>query len=325
MFDFCGIGNACIDIVARVDDKFLRDWEFEKSICTYLKLEPANALESALPSPQYIPGGCAANTAACISSLGGSAAFIGCIAQDSIGERFLKDMKDRNIRYTGKPRIEEGAGSTRIFAMTTPDAERTFAAFYGVQEDIHENDLDNHSITQSKFLYLDGYALNSKRGGEVFLKAAQISKEAGQSVAFTPSDLSILKKYGHHVDAIIKTTDVFLCNEQEAMFLSKAADLQGALKYLQNLFSIGAVTAGERGVYAFNKTSIRHAPASRPIEEIIDTNGAGDGFAGGFLFGLSRGYDIEKAAKLGNRCAAAIITHVGARPIHDYKQFLSDF
>lgn len=323
-FDFCGIGNACVDIVSRIDDAFLDHWQFPKSICTYLPLARADALEAALPAPDYIPGGCGANTASIVSALGGRSAFIGRVAADKIGERFLQDMAARNIHYTGKPDTTPGAGSTRIFALITPDTERTFAAYYGVQEDLSEADIDEDAVANSRFMYLDGYALNSARGGQTFLKAAEISKRAGKMVAFSLSDLSILKKYPHIVDSLCRVSDMIVCNEQEAKFLTKAASLYDAIQSLKSMFKGGAVTVGANGVHVFDNTGIYHVPAAKPQGDVCDTNGAGDAFAGGLLFGLAQGYDIAKAARLGNRCAASIITHAGARPVHDLKSFLAD-
>jgi len=323
-YDFCGIGNACIDIVARVDDAFLREWDFPKSICSYLELDRANALEAALPTPEYIPGGCGANTAAVISALGGKSVFMGRIAKDAIGQMLIDDMMAWNIRYKGIPDNSPGAGSTRVFALTTPDSERTFASYYGVQEDLSEADLDEDGIAQSKFMYLDGYALNSKHGGQTFLKAAHISHEAGQQVVLSPSDLSILEKYPDVVVELTRASDMILCNEQEAKFIARTENLQDAIRHLQGVFKTGAVSVGADGVYVFERGDVRIVPAASLPGPVFDTNGAGDAFAGGFLFGLSRGFGMEKAARLGNRCAAAIITHAGARPKEDYKRFLKD-
>ncbi len=322
VFDFCGIGNSCMDIVDYIDDEFLKTWDFPKSICSYLSLSDADRLEGALPNPQYIAGGCAANTASIIMALGGKASFIGRVAKDSIGQMFIDDMNARGIHFPSKPDETEGAGSTRVFALITPDTERTFAAYYGVQEDLSVKDLDEESIRRSKFMYLDGYALNSKRGGEAFLKAADIVHEAGGKAVFSPSDISILKNYADVVSRIMKVSDIILCNEQEAKYIAGTDSLQNAIVHLQQNFSAGSVTAGADGVHVFDEKTIHHVPAATPPAPVIDTNGAGDAFAGGFLFGLSRGLPLPRAAALGNICASVIITHAGARPVSDYKAFL---
>jgi len=323
-FDFCGIGNSCIDIIACVDDQFLSEWNFPKSICSYLSLEQADALEAALPAPQYIAGGCAANVASIIAALGGKASFIGRVANDSIGNMFIDDMAARGIHYPCKPDETESAGSTRVFAFITADSERTFAAYYGVQEDLSVADLDENSIRTSKFMYLDGYALNSRRSAEAFLKAADMAHKAGQRVVFSPSDISILKNYPDDVAAIEKSADIILTSQQEARFMAGTEDRDEALRYLQSRFSSGSMSIGVEGVLVFQGDHSIHVPAVKPPAAVIDTNGAGDAFAGGFLFGLARNMGLEKAAMIGNRCAASIITHAGARPVGDYKMFLED-
>lgn len=323
MLDFCGIGNACVDIIAHVDDDFLNQWNFPKSICTYLDLETAGALDAALTDPFYIPGGCAANTAAGIAALGGKAALIGRVANDSIGAMFMNDLKERGIRYHGVPDSRKDVGSTRIYTFITPDRERTFAAFYGVQEDLSETDLDIDAIQKSAFLYLDGYALNAARGLQTFLRAIEVSKKAGHKTVFAPSDLSILTKYESAVDEIVRQTDVILCNEKEALQLTGTGTREEAMAALREGFTGGAVTIGMGGAMVFDVNGEYHAPAATPPDIIVDTNGAGDQFAAGFLYGLSHWYTLERAARLGNSCAAAIITRTGARPGPDFKQLVT--
>ncbi|MFA5591724.1 MAG: adenosine kinase [Micavibrio sp.] len=322
MFDFCGLGNSCIDIVANVDDAFLQQWNFPKSICSYLDLQAADALEAALPSPKYIPGGCGANTAAIITNLGGKASFIGRVAKDAVGELFLKDMEACNIHYTGVPDTTPGAGSTRVFALITPDTERTFASYYGVQEDLSIADLDEDAISRSRFMYLDGYALNARKGKETFLKAAEMAHAAGHTVVFSPSDISILRNYPDAVEAVIAASDMILCNEQELHYIARTAQTDEALKHIQTIFKAGAVTAGEQGVYVFDEKTLVNVPAAKPQRPVTDTNGAGDAFAGGYLYGLAHAMGMEKAARLGHLCAASIITYPGARPEEDFKKFL---
>lgn len=321
-FDFCGIGNSCIDICANVDDAFLEKWGYPKSICTYLPLEDANRLEAALPAPQYIAGGCAANTASIITALGGRAAFMGRVAKDSIGAMFMKDLEKRGIHFPSLPDETPGAGSTRVFALITPDTERTFAAYYGVQEDLGPADVDEESVAQAKFMYLDGYALNSRRGAEAFLKAANIAHLAGGRAVFAPSDLSILNTYPDAVAALEKASDIILCSGQEAAFMTGENTPESAARALQSRYTMGTVTDGANGVYVFDAGGISLVPAARPPAPVTDTNGAGDAFAGGFLFGLARGMGKENAAALGNRCASIIITHAGARPTQDLKALL---
>jgi sugar/nucleoside kinase (ribokinase family) len=273
-----------MDIVAQVDDVFIDAWNFPKGICTYFDLEAAKALQAALPSPEYVSGGCAANAAAVAAALGGNTAFIGRIADDEAGRMFLKDLQDGGIRYTGKPDTNEGAGSTLIFTMTTPDTQRTFAGYYGQLDDLSDADLDQTSLTQSKFLYLDGYTLNTKRGDKFFLKAAEIAKKAGNKVVFAPCDLSVLKEFDDIIETMLGISDGITCSSDEAILLTKEAALDEAIEALRKRVSFGAVTVGDKGVYVFDEKGIKLVPAAMPPAPVVDTNGAGDAFAGGFLY-----------------------------------------
>jgi len=321
--DFCGIGNACIDIVAKVDDQFLVQWNFPKGNCAYIDLATADRLEKSLPAPQYVPGGCSANTAAVIAALGGTTSFIGRLADDTIGHLFLNDLKARGVHYASAPDTSAGAGSTRVFAMTTPDAERTFASYYGVQRDLSVADLDPISLQQARYVYLDGYALNADKALETFLRAAALSHEAGNMVVFNPNDISILTRFEPEVEQITKVSHGFICNSDEALLFTKRYTVEDAVAELRKQFRFGAVTNGAQPVHVFDSSGARVVPTFSPKDPVVDTNGAGDAFAGGFLFGLARGFTAEKAATLGNLCAGAIITHYGARPLADYQPFIA--
>lgn len=318
-YDFCGIGNAGIDIISEVDAEFLKSWDLQKGICSYIDLETANKLQQGLQQLQFIPGGCAANVAACISSLGGQSAFIGRLAHDQIGALFLGDLQQRGIHYNGIPVPALEKGSTRIFTLITPDGERSFAAYYGVQEDLSPDDLDEGAIRQSRFFYLDGYALNARQGPEAFIRAAQISSQAGNTVVFAPSDLSILTKFRDTVSEIIKVSDIILCNEAEALLIAGASTIPDALAVLRDWYPMGAITMGEQGALVFDQNQVMTLPPAARNHPIANTNGAGDHFAGGFLYGLSKGYGLEKSCILGNMCAAEIIIQPGARPVNDYR------
>lgn len=321
-YDLCGIGNACMDIVAQVDDAFINEWNFPKGICTYFGLDAAKALQVALPHPEYVSGGCAANAVAVAAALGGKTSFIGRIADDEAGRMFLRDLQEAGIRYTGTPDTGDGAGSTLIFTMTTPDTQRTFAGYYGKLNDLSDADLDREALTQSKFLYLDGYTLNTHRGDKFFLKASDIAKKAGGKVVFAPCDLSVLKEFDDIIETMLEISDGITCSSDEAMLLTKGNSLERSVEVLRERLSFGAITVGDKGVYVFNEKEVKHVPAASPPAPVLDTNGAGDAFAGGFLYGLARDLPIEKAAALGNLCASVIITHYGARPRQNYQPLL---
>lgn len=314
MLDFCGLGNACIDIVVEVDETFLALHNLPKGICTYLTDDRAEEIDGALIAPVFEPGGCAANTAVVVTALGGTAAFMGRVAEDAIGKLFIQSMTDNQVAFTPDLAPMEGRGSTRVYTFITPDADRTFATYYGEQETLSVSDLNKNAISAAKFLYLDGYALHSKYNEETFLTAIDWAHQAGNQVVFNPCDLSILNQYPDLCAAIMQAADILICNDIEAMQITDAASAPEAVSLLQQRFVRGAVTRGAQGALVFDDACITPLPAFLPDKPIIDTNGAGDAFAGGYLYGLAQEFGDERAARLGILCASVIITQIGARP-----------
>ncbi len=314
MLDFCGLGNACIDIVVEVDEAFLANHSLPKGICTYLTDDRAEEIDSALIKPVFEPGGCAANTAVVVTALGGTSAFMGRVAEDTIGKLFIQSMKDNQVSFAPDLAPMEGRGSTRVYTFVTPDADRTFATYYGEQETLSVDDLNEGAISAAKFLYLDGYALHSKYNEETFLTAITWAHGAGNHVVFNPCDLSILNQYPQLCAAIMEAADILICNDIEAMQITGAASAHDAVILLQKRFARGAVTMGAQGALVFDAKTITPLPAILPGRPIIDTNGAGDAFAGGYIYGLAHEFGDERAARLGILCASRIITQIGARP-----------
>ncbi len=314
MLDYCGLGNACIDIVVEVTPSFLENHRLPKGICTYLTDDRAEEIDGALVNPLFEPGGCAANTSVVITALGGRAAFMGRVAEDEIGTLFIKSMKDSHVRFEPDLAPLQGRGSTRVYTFVTPDADRTFATYYGEQETLSPGDLNQAAIREAKYLYLDGYALHSRHNKETFLTAIEWAHAAGNKVVFNPCDVSILKQYTDLCRELMDSIDVLICNDIEAMLITGAPNVREAVTALTARFGQGAVTSGPEGALIFNHGIVTHLPAHKPDAPIIDTNGAGDAFAGGYIYGLSQGLDDERAARLGILCASRIITQIGARP-----------
>lgn len=314
MLDFCGLGNACIDIVVEVDEDFLIQHSLPKGICTYLTDDRAEEIDSALINPVFEPGGCAANTAVVVTALNGKAAFMGRVANDEIGKLFMKSMADSQVRYEPDLSPMIGRGSTRVYTFVTPDADRTFATYYGEQEMLSVSDLNEKAIQAARYTYVDGYALHSEFNRETFMTAIEWAHKAGNKAVFNPCDVSILNQYKDLCEALMDKVDILICNEVEARLITGIETLEDAVKALSKRFERGAVTAGAEGALIFNADGITHLPALKPDSPIVDTNGAGDAFAGGYIYGLSQGMSDERAARLGIFCASAIITQIGARP-----------
>ena len=320
-FDIAGIGNACMDVVAFVDDDLLEKFGMKKGVCTYIDLPTAHRLYATLKNPQHIPGGCAANTAACLVSLGGSAAMLGRVAGDDIGQEIVARMTDAGIHFIKDENAAATPGSTRVFCLTTPDGQRTFAAYYGTGEHLTEKDIHLELLTDCRFLYMDGFAFAATGAHGAFLSAADTARRNGARIVFSPSDLTVIEKHATVVGAFLESCDIFLCNEDEANALTGAADITGILRALQKRGMTGAVTGGAKGAWVFNARSFHHIPAMPPGTTGIDTNGAGDHFAAGFLYGLLQKWPLEKCGRLGALCAADALTHPGARPLQPLAKY----
>lgn len=318
MFDICSLGNACIDIVGEVDEAFLQRHDLPKGICTYLSDDRADDIDNALDNPTYIAGGCAANTAVVVSALGGKAAFMGRVAEDDIGKLFIKSMRDNDILYEPDLAPMAGRGSTRVYTFITPDADRTFATYYGEQESLSVNDLNEQAIRSARYSYLDGYAMHSKYNTQTFGTAIDWAQAAGNKVVFNPCDVSILNQYPDLCRILMDRSDIILCNDIEAMLITQTGSAQEAAHALRPRFERGAVTMGAAGALSFGPDGISALPACKPDAPIVDTNGAGDAFAGGYIYGLARGMNDSRAASLGILCASAIITQIGARPTRPF-------
>lgn len=317
-FDFTGIGNLCVDIVAAVDESFLDARGFKKGECTYIDLQTAIDTESALVSPAFIAGGSSANSAAGITALGGTAAMLGIIGDDATGKVVRDDCAARNIflpHSTSNNVSKNSDGSTRIFCLYTPDGERTFASYYGVALTLSPDNLDHDVLRNTRVLNLDGFGLISPRAFETYMVAIEIAHSAGAKVAFNPNDPSVIERNRNNVNTLIEAADIVLCNEREALSLTGEADCDKAIQSLARKGKIVAVTRSELGAVVIHDGSISNVPPPPLPGKLVETNGAGDAFSAGFLYGLIKGKNIVEAATLGCACAGTIITHVGARPI----------
>jgi len=315
------IGNAPVDILARVEDTFLLDHHFAKGECSYIELEFLRAVKTQLKAPVYAPGGSAANTASCFSSLGGDAVFTGKTGTDECGTIFRDSLAREQVSYISDGLYAEEE-TAQILALTTKDTERTFAAYYGASRHISTKDIDKTRLQKSRITFLDAYMLEALKGEDTLVSAAAMAKEAGGRVAFTLADSSIIRDNGQAVEHILRHTHILFGNAREAMAVTGEADEHKAIEKLAGRFELGAITLGARGACVFSGKQIHYAPALTPPKPIVDTNGAGDHYCAGFLYGMNREFPLEKCAQLALLCAAQAITHTGARPAKSLKPLL---
>ncbi len=315
---FTAIGNACTDLVAKVDDAFLVKHNIRKFHCTHLTTaEALQVIKDDLPSFQSIAGGAGANVAHVISALGGESHFISKIAADPEGLSFKKYMEENGVACHFPPASPaELGGSSIVVTLLTNDGERTFISYDVIAKTFSSDDYDFDIIRASNILYLDGYSFCSDKTGESFIKAARANTESGGTTIFNLGDLSILEANPKEIANLLPYCSGMICNYTEARVLFGSPDIDTLITRMKSQFKIGAITNGADGstVFANGQTAYIAAEDISNLAE-IDTNGAGDHFSGGFLYGLMNGYDLSAAGKLGNLCAKDCLSHAGARPL----------
>lgn len=311
--DVVGIGNAIVDVLVRCDDRLLIDNGLAKGAMTLIDAEQASTLYERLGPGVEISGGSAANTMAGIASLGGRAAYIGKVRDDQLGQVFRHDIRAAGVQFDSEP-AREGLSTARCFVLITPDAQRTLQTFLGVSAALGPDDIDPAIVSRAAITYLEGYLFDPPHAKAAFRKAAAIAHGSGRKVALTLSDAFCVDRHrDDFLDLIEGAVDILFANEAEIMSLFRVRDFDSALQAVRGHCEIAALTRSAKGSVVVANGEI-HVIGAEPVDAVIDTTGAGDLFAAGFLFGLSLGRTIAVAARIGAIAAGEIITHVGARP-----------
>ena len=313
-YDVLGIGNAIVDVLARADDDFLVGQNMRKGAMTLIDEERATAIYEVMGPAVEISGGSAANTIVGCASLGGRAAFVGKVKDDELGRVFAHDIRAAGVAFDTPP-ASDGPSTARCYVLVSPDGQRTMNTFLGAAQDLHPRDIDPDMIAASAITYLEGYLWDPKHAKDAFLKAATAAHEAKRMVALTLSDAFCVDRWRDEFLALVRsgTVDLLFANEAELHSLYQTADFDTALAALRREGRLAVVTRSENGCVVVSHDRVLAVPAS-PVERVVDTTGAGDLFAAGFLYGLSQGAGHERAASLGALAAAEVIQHLGARP-----------
>lgn len=326
-----GIGNAAIDIICSVTDEQLQalNLKVPKASCDFLDLKRTEEIEATLKAwgihCDYIPGGSAANTTCVLGALGASAAFIGKYADDPMGHLFLKSIRDRNVTLPTIPVPSSTTSTTRLFAFITPDSERTFAAYYGSSDYLMPTDADEKTIASATCLYIDGYMLASKHGYETLKSAIAIAQKHNKTIIFNPSAASVIHSWPDAIKDIIGKTNGIICNEEEAWNLTGERDVQKALEILAPVGKFACITIGKYGSWVRKDGISLHRPVpDRPIH-VVNTNGAGDSFTGGFLYGFTKNWPLAICLDLGTECAIHVLGQTGPRPNGPLSHLLAQF
>jgi len=308
-----GIGNAAIDVTANVpSDDVLKALGFEKGSCVFPDKARAIALMSLLNNPLLEPGGMAANVLCVYAAFGGRARFIGKTGRDAYGEQFAASIRQWGVAFDTPP--TDTSGSTMIFTLISPDGERSFGSYYGASHLISTADVSPAYFDQDATLVLDCYMLMSEGGPETLFYALDQAREKGASIVFMPASPAVIQQRPDDIARLAASGRLVLCNDEEAQLLTRTKTRADALSALMDRYQLGAMTLGPDGAYAFEDGRVIHQPNPYKPDRIVNTNGAGDHFAGAFLFGLHNGMDLEARLKLSLSCALEALNHHGPRP-----------
>ncbi|AWN45224.1 adenosine kinase [Methylobacterium terrae] len=318
--DLLVLGNAIVDVMARTDEAFLVREGVHKGAMQLIDEARAEHLFQVMGPATVISGGSGANTAVGAALLGARAGFIGKVRDDELGRLFAHDLNATGVRFGVAP-AAEGPATARCFVLVTPDGERTMNTYLGACQGLTAADVDEDTVKGARHVYLEGYLWDPPAAKEAFRKAAKIAHGAGNKVALTLSDAFCVDRYRDEFLGLIRdgSLDILFANIHELKSLYQTADADTALAALrQERGLLGVVTRSEEGALVVSGDDIKPVPAS-PVREVVDTTGAGDLFAAGFLAGLARGLDHADCARLGAVAAAEVISHLGARPQADLK------
>ncbi len=323
--DVVAVGNALVDVLASASDEDLSRLGLVKGTMALVDLERARAIYEAMGPTTEASGGSAANTAAGIASLGGRVAYLGRVADDALGRAFVHDIRSIGVHFEPTP---APAGPDRTtghcLVLVTPDAERTMATHLGVASDFSSIDLHQAHLAAAQVLYLEGYLWEQPSAKAAMREAVELAHFGEAAVALSLSDPFCVRHHqSEFLDLLTGDVDLLFANEEEATLLFGARNLDDALAALEETGVLAAVTRGAEGCVVVTAAGPVAVPAA-PVDRVVDTTGAGDLFAAGFLHGITHGLDPVDAARLGGLCAAEVVSHVGARPLADLRKLAAD-
>lgn len=320
-YDVVGIGNALVDIIAHVDDAFLVDHDLVKGAMTLVETDRALELHTALPTAIEMSGGSAANTVCGVASLGGTAAYIGKVSADDLGGVFDHDLRAVGVRFSRAAQPADVPTGRCIIAVTD-DAERTMNTYLGASSLLAPDDIDSDVVAAGAVLYMEGYLFDRDDAKAAFRHAAAIAHEAGRLVSLTLSDSFCVDRHrDDFLSLVADDVDLLFGNADEVCSLYQVDDLAVAIEAVRRDCSSAAITVGARGCVVVADDTVAEVPAT-PVPKVVDTTGAGDLFASGYLFGLTHGYAPHECARLGAIAAGEIISHVGPRPLVELRTLL---
>ena len=321
--DVLGIGNAIVDVISRADEAFLAKQALVKGTMALIDAERAEALYRIMGPGIEASGGSAGNTMAGIASLGGRGAYIGKVRDDLLGQVFRHDLTAQGVRFD-TPAAASGPGTARCLILVTADGQRTLNTYLGACVGLGPDDIDPALAAAAQITYLEGYLFDPPLAQEAFRKAAAIAHGAGHQVALSLSDPFCVERHrAAFRDLVDGHVDILFANEIEICSLYQTEDFAAAAAAVRGHVAIAALTRSAAGSLVLTPGE-QHLVAAAPVARVVDTTGAGDLYASGFLYGLTRGLALPTCGRIGSLCAAEIISHVGARPERDLAQLAAE-
>jgi sugar/nucleoside kinase (ribokinase family) len=310
--DVTGIGNAIVDVLAHTSEEQLASLALNKGSMALIDATTADRLYDRMAPAIEVSGGSVANSMAGIASLGGHAGYIGKVRADQLGAVFTHDIRAAGVEFTSR-KSETGPSTARCLILVTPDGQRTMNTYLGACVELGPEDIDEALIARSKVVYLEGYLWDPPRAKEAMLKAANLAHKHGGRVALSLSDAFCVGRHRAEFNRLIEDhVDILFANEDEILSLSEADSFDAALSAVRGRCEVTVLTRGAKGAVVLASDE-RFVVSAEPVERVVDTTGAGDLFAAGFLYGFTHGYGPGDAARIGAVCAAEVISHVGAR------------
>lgn len=315
-YDLVGIGNAVVDVISQTDDNFLAHMGIQKGIMQLIEQERAETLYAAMQSRVQTPGGSVANTIAGVGALGLDTAFIGRVKDDTLGHFYADAMNDHGIDFVNAPVPEGRRPTSRSMIFVTPDGERSMNTYLGISTGLSSSDVSPDVAGHAKIMFLEGYLFDQDAGKTAFREAARATKAGGGLAGIAISDPFCVERHRPDFLSLIQNDlDYVIGNEAELLSLFETEDLEHALTKSAEICDIVVCTRSGDGVTIIRDGSRADVPVT-PVTP-VDATGAGDQFAAGFLYGLSRGADLEVCGRMGNLCAGEVISHIGPRPQAD--------
>lgn len=311
-YDVAGLGNAIVDVIAPAGDDFLLSHNIAKGVMTLVDEFRAEQIYRALSEAQEIAGGSAANTMAGLASLGGTGLFVGKVKHDRLGERFAESLNALGVNYATRM-AEAGPATACCMIVVTPDGHRSMNTYLGASRELAPSDIDEAEIAAASVLYIEGYLWDAPEAKAAIEKAIGVTKKSGGRVAFTLSDPFCVGRWREEFLALLQRIDILFANEEEAKALFEVENFDPALQAFRGWQGIAALTRSEKGCVVARGPEL-HVLDAVPVRKVVDTTGAGDQFAAGFLYGLTHGKDLGASGRLGALAAAEVISHYGARP-----------